>query len=78
MTAQLEHAHILHVYDTGAYDGRPYIVMELASGRTLADRLDREGQLPTKDTTAFSVASSVGNVGDSVRVRLEVRRGADG
>ncbi len=49
VTAQLEHAHILHVYDTGSYEGHPYIVMELALGRTLADRLEREGQLPIAD-----------------------------
>ena len=58
VTAQLEHAHILHVYDTGAYEGRPYIVMELASGRTLADRLTREGQLPLAD--ALQIARDVG------------------
>ena len=58
VTAQLEHAHILHVYDTGAYEGRPYIVMELASGRTLADRLEREGQLPVVD--ALQIARDVG------------------
>ena len=58
VTAQLEHAHILHVYDTGAYEGRPYIVLELASGRTLADRLDREGQLPIVD--ALQIARDVG------------------
>lgn len=58
VTAQLEHAHILHVYDTGAFEGRPYIVMELASGRTLADRLGREGQLPIVD--ALQIARDVG------------------
>lgn len=58
VTAQLEHAHILHVYDTGAYEGRPYIVMELASGRTLAERLEREGQLPVSD--AVHIARDVG------------------
>ena len=58
VTAQLEHKHILHVYDTGEYDGRPYIVMELASGRTLHDRLAREGQLPVMD--ALQLARDVG------------------
>jgi len=58
VTAQLEHAHILHVYDTGVVDGRPFIVMELASGRTLAERLEREGQLPIAD--ALQIARDVG------------------
>ena len=58
ITAQLEHAHILHVYDTGWYEGRPYIVMELAPGRTLADRLERERQLPIAD--ALQIVRDVG------------------
>ncbi|MEU5841561.1 serine/threonine-protein kinase [Rhodococcus sp. NPDC047139] len=34
--AVLSHPHIVTVYDTGEYDGRPYIVMERLPGRTLA------------------------------------------
>ncbi len=58
VTAQLEHPHILHVYDSGEFRGRPYIVMELASGRTLAERLAREGQLPVAD--ALQIARDIG------------------
>ena len=58
VTARLEHAHILHVYDTGEYEGRPYIVMELASGRSLHERLEREGQLPIMD--ALQITRDVG------------------
>jgi tRNA A-37 threonylcarbamoyl transferase component Bud32/tetratricopeptide (TPR) repeat protein len=58
VTAQLEHSNILHVYDTGEFEGRPYLVMELATGETLSARLDREGQLPIED--ALRIADEVG------------------
>src|SRR4051794_15780003 len=35
--------HIVTIYDVGDWNGRPYIVMELASGGTIADRLDGHG-----------------------------------
>src|SRR6476659_6431614 len=35
--------HIVTIYDVGDWNGRPYIVMELASGGTIADRLDGSG-----------------------------------
>jgi serine/threonine-protein kinase len=58
LTARLEHAHILHVYDTGTFEGLPFVVMELASGQTLADRMTREGPLPVAD--ALQITRDVG------------------
>lgn len=58
VTARLEHAHILHVYDTGTFEGLPFVVMELASGQTLAHRLARESQLPVTD--ALQIVRDVG------------------
>ncbi|WP_018682694.1 serine/threonine-protein kinase [Actinokineospora enzanensis] len=41
------HPHVVNVYDAGVTaDGRPYIVMELCTGGSLADLLDRRGRLP--------------------------------
>jgi serine/threonine protein kinase len=37
--AGLSHANIVPVYDFGRADGRPYLVMELVDGGSLADRL---------------------------------------
>ena len=37
--AQLQHPHILPVYDFGEYEGMPYIVMAYIKGGTLTDRI---------------------------------------
>jgi serine/threonine protein kinase len=37
--AQLQHPHILPVYDFGEYEGLPYIVMAYLSGGTLGDKM---------------------------------------
>ncbi|MCX5761060.1 MAG: serine/threonine-protein kinase, partial [Gemmatimonadetes bacterium] len=44
--AQLSHPHILPLFDSGEVDGIPYFVMPLVEGRTLRERMDREGALP--------------------------------
>ena len=58
VTSQLRHPNILQVFDSGEFEGRPFIVMELAVGRTLEARLAREGHLPIDD--ALQIARDVG------------------
>lgn len=41
---RVEHPHVLRVLEVGAVDGRPFLVLELAEGGTLADRIRREGR----------------------------------
>ena len=41
ITGQLAHRNIVTVFDLGDHDGRPYIVMELLSGFSLADYLQQ-------------------------------------
>ncbi|MEU4719421.1 protein kinase [Nonomuraea dietziae] len=37
--AQIVHSNVVTVFDTGEQDGRPYLVMELLTGRSLAEEL---------------------------------------
>jgi serine/threonine protein kinase len=45
LAARLTHPHVVGVLDTGEQDGRPFVVMERLSGRTLGDEL-AEGPMP--------------------------------
>jgi serine/threonine-protein kinase len=44
-TAQLQHPHILPLFDSGEADGFLYYVMPYIEGETLRDKLNREKQL---------------------------------
>jgi tRNA A-37 threonylcarbamoyl transferase component Bud32/Tol biopolymer transport system component len=57
LTANLQHPHILPLFDSGDVNGQLYYVMPFVDGETLRSRLDREQQLP---------------VGDAVRIACEV------
>jgi Tol biopolymer transport system component len=61
-TANLQHPHILPLFDSGAADGSLFYVMPLIEGESLRDRLAREKQLP---------------VGDAVRITTEVAGALD-
>ncbi|MCD9876309.1 protein kinase domain-containing protein [Streptomyces guryensis] len=43
--AQLRHPHIIVVHDVVEHDERPYIVMELIDGGSLADRISQRGPI---------------------------------
>lgn len=47
--AQLSHPNVVAVYDTGEWEGRPYLIMELLEGRTLAEELAARGPLPVEE-----------------------------
>jgi serine/threonine-protein kinase len=49
IVAQLQHPHVLPLYDSGELQGFLYYVMPFVSGESLRTRLDREGQLPIQD-----------------------------
>jgi eukaryotic-like serine/threonine-protein kinase len=45
-TANLQHPHILPLFDSGHADGFLYYVMPYVEGETLREKLSREGELP--------------------------------
>ncbi|MGE0353554.1 MAG: protein kinase [Gemmatimonadales bacterium] len=56
-TANLQHPHILSLFDSGDVGGRIFYVMPYVEGESLRDRLAREHQLPVDD--AVRIASEV-------------------
>ena len=61
-TANLQHPHILPLFDSGVAEGFLYYVMPVVEGESLRDRLEREKQLP---------------IGDAVRIGTEVAGALD-
>ncbi|MFL5494863.1 MAG: serine/threonine-protein kinase, partial [Gemmatimonadales bacterium] len=61
-TANLQHPHILPLFDSGEADGFLFYVMPFVEGESLRDRLTREKQLP---------------VGEAVRIASEVASALD-
>jgi serine/threonine protein kinase len=49
--ARVDHPGAVKIYDVLKEDGRPWIVMEMLSGRTLAATLDAAGPLPIEQVT---------------------------
>jgi eukaryotic-like serine/threonine-protein kinase len=60
-TANLQHPHILPLFDSGQVDGTVFYVMPFVEGESLRDRLTREKQLPIADAVriATEVASAL-------------------
>jgi len=48
-TANLQHPHILSLFDSGAVDGTVFYVMPYVEGESLRERLAREQQLPVAE-----------------------------
>ncbi|MEE8147063.1 MAG: protein kinase, partial [Longimicrobiales bacterium] len=58
-TANLQHPHILPLFDSGEADSFLFYVMPYIEGETLQDRIDREKQLPVDE--ALGIATAVAN-----------------
>ncbi len=61
-TANLQHPHILPLFDSGVADSFLFYVMPFVQGESLRDRLTREKQLPIADGVriATEIASALG------------------
>src|SRR6186713_1063217 len=57
-TANLQHPHILPLFDSGQVDGTVFYVMPYVDGESLRDRITREKQLPIDE--ALRIAGEVG------------------
>ncbi len=62
VTANLQHAHILPLFDSGAVDGLLYYVMPYVEGESLRDRLTRDRQL---------------SIGEAIRLTSQVASALD-
>ncbi len=71
-TANLQHPHILPLFDSGEADGFLYYVMPYVAGETLRDRLDREKQLPVDE--AVAIARKVGSALDYAHKKGVIHR----
>ncbi len=57
VTANLQHPHILQLYDSGEADSFLFYVMPYVDGESLRDKLDREKQLAVDE--AISITTSI-------------------
>ena len=53
-TANLQHPHILPLFDSGEADGFLFYVMPYIEGETLRERVDREHQLPVDEAVKIT------------------------
>ncbi len=53
-TANLQHPHILPLFDSGQADSFLFYVMPYVEGESLRDRLDRDHQLPVEEAVAIA------------------------
>ena len=53
-TANLQHPHILPLFDSGEADGFVFYVMPYVEGESLRERIDREKQLGVDDSVAIT------------------------
>ena len=72
LTANLQHPHILPLFDSGSADGLLFYVMPYVEGETLRGRLDRERQLPVAD--AVRIASEAADALEYAHKRGVIHR----
>jgi hypothetical protein len=71
-TANLQHPHILSLFDSGEAEGTVFYVMPYVEGESLRDRLARERQLPVED--AVRIAQEVADALEYAHQRGVIHR----
>ena len=71
-TANLQHPHILALFDSGEADGFLFYVMPYVEGESLQEKLEREKQLPVDD--AVRIATEIADALDYAHGRGVVHR----
>ena len=76
-TANLQHPHILPLFDSGEADTFLFYVMPYVEGETLGDRIDRENQLPVDEALgiATSVAAALQHAHDKGVIHRDIKPG---
>lgn len=59
LAANLQHPHILSVYDSGDAGGALWYTMPFVQGESLRDRMSREGQFPVTDAISIARESAL-------------------
>lgn len=68
----LEHPHLVRVFQFGYVDAKPYIAMEFIEGRSLGDRIYREGPLP--EAEAIRIIGQVASALQAAHKRKIIHR----
>ena len=73
--ARLQHPHIVSVYDSGFYQGRFCIAMELVAGETLREFIDRESPVAEEIVwrTIRQVASALAHASDAGIIHRDIK-----
>ncbi len=76
-TANLQHPHILPLFDSGEADSFLFYVMPYIEGETLREKIDREKQLPVDEALgiATSVASALQHAHDKGIIHRDIKPG---
>jgi serine/threonine-protein kinase len=72
IAAQINHPHVVPLYDSGEAEGFLYYVMPFVEGESLRQRLDRERQLPVDE--ALTITRHVGAALEHAHTRNVVHR----
>jgi serine/threonine-protein kinase len=76
-TANLQHPHILPLFDSGEANGSLFYVMPYVEGETLRDRIDRDNQLPVEEAVgiARAVADALQTAHEAGVVHRDIKPG---